>query len=102
MADTICVALSVKKSIQSKMFINNIVYKRADRRIWLVQQKIISRKMLLLEIYSSAKTLPMTASMLTSAEMAVAAISMSSASSSKAHQSSLPNGRWTGSTCKKS
>ena len=32
----------------------------------------------------------MTASMLTSSEMAVAAISMSSMSSSKAHQSSLP------------
>ena len=70
--------------------------------IWPIQQKTISRRLLLLEIKSSAKTLPMTTSMLTSSEMAAAAISMSSASSSKAHQSSLHSGRWTGSTCKKS
>ena len=35
----------------------------------------------------------MTASILTSSEMAAAAISMSSASSSKTHQCSLPSGR---------
>ena len=76
MADTICVALSAKNldnldcsnSNQSwffatsigklqwelagkkKYFINNIVYKGADLRIWPIQQKIVSRKMLLLEI----------------------------------------------------
>ena len=44
----------------------------------------------------------MAASMLTSSEMAAAAISMSSVSSSKAHQSSLPSGKWTGSICSKS
>jgi len=33
-----------------KYFINNTVYKGADLRIWPIQQKIVSRKMLLLEI----------------------------------------------------
>ena len=85
-----------------KYFINNTIYNGADLRIWPIQQKIVSRKMLLLEIYSSAKTLPMTASMLTFSEMAAAAISMSSASSSKAHQFSLPSGKWNGSTYRRS
>ena len=76
MADTICVALNVKNlhnpdcsnSGQSwffalsngklqwklvgkgKYFINNTIYKGADLRIWPIEQKIVSRKMLLLEI----------------------------------------------------
>ena len=76
MADTICVALSAKNlhnpdclnSSQSwffatsigklqwklagkgKYFINNTIYKGADLRIWPIEQKIVSRKMLLLEI----------------------------------------------------
>ena len=76
MADTICVALSAKNlhnpdcsnsgpswffamSIgklqwelagKGKYFINNIVYKGADLRIRPIQQKIVSRKMLLIDI----------------------------------------------------
>ena len=76
MADAICVALSAKNlhnpdcsnsgqswffatSIEKlqlelarkgKYFINNTVYKGADLRIWPIQQKIVSSKMLLLEI----------------------------------------------------
>jgi len=76
MADTICVALSAKNSHnpscsdsgqgwffalsseklqwkstrKGKYFVNNIIYKKADQMIWPIQQKAISRKMLLLEI----------------------------------------------------
>jgi len=76
MADTICVALSAKNlhnpdcsnsghswffatSIgklqwelvgKGKYFINNTIYKGAGLRIWPIQKKIVSRKMLLLEI----------------------------------------------------
>ena len=76
MADTIYVALSAKNlhnldcsnsgqswflamsigklqwelARKEKYFINNTVYQGADMRIWPMQQKIVSRKMLLLEI----------------------------------------------------
>ena len=76
MADRICVALSAKNlhnpdcsnsdqswvfatsigKLQWKLagkgeyFINNTIYKEADLKIWPMQQKIVCRKMLLLEI----------------------------------------------------
>ena len=42
------IAMEIDK--KGKYFINNTVYKGADLRIWPIQQKIVSRKMLLLEI----------------------------------------------------
>jgi len=76
MADKICAALSAKNlnnpdclnssqswifamsigKLQWKLarkgeyFINNTIYNGADLKIWPIQQKIVSRKMLLLEI----------------------------------------------------
>ena len=42
--------LQLELARKGKYFINNTVYKGADLRIWPIQQKIVSRKMLLLEI----------------------------------------------------
>ena len=42
--------LQLELARNGKYFINNTVYKGADLRIWPIQQKIVSRKMLLIDI----------------------------------------------------